>query len=188
MSRSPKPSEADLDLWHSLARTAKPLKGRKPAPPAPKAVPPPQPAAAKTPAPMPPPSAPRRARPGPPPIDRRTADRLKRGIISIDARLDLHGLTEVAAFDALGSFIRRAAAADRRHTLIITGKGRDEPDLPGPIPTRRRGVLRQAVPRWLAEPPLADLVLGVGPAGPGHGSDGALYVLLRRLKPRETRR
>jgi DNA-nicking Smr family endonuclease len=67
---------------------------------------------------------------------------------------------------------------------VITGKGRDEPDEPGPIPTRRRGVLRQAVPRWLAEPPLADLVLGVGPAGPGHGGNGALYVLLRRAKPR----
>lgn len=187
MSRSPKPTGADLDLWHSLARTAKPLKGREPLPPM-KAAPPAKPAAAEVPAPAKPLPTPPRPRAGPPAIDRRTADRLKRGLLPVDARLDLHGLTEVAAFDALGGFIRRCAATERRHTLIITGKGRDEPDQPGPIPTRRRGVLRQAVPRWLAEPPLADLVIGVGPAGPGHGGDGALYVLLRRLKPREGKR
>lgn len=184
MSRSPKPVVVDLELWHSIARTAKPLRGRKPAPPAPVVAKPAPPAAAPASPPPPKASASQRQRSGPPPIDRRTADRLKRGIIPIDARLDLHGLTEAAAFDALGGFIRRSAAAERRHTLVITGKGRDEPDEPGPIPTRRRGVLRQAVPRWLAEPPLADLVLGVGPAGPGHGGNGALYVLLRRAKPR----
>ena len=186
MSRSPKSGEADLELWHTLARTAKPLKGRKPAPPSPPASAPKREKAVASPPAPPPPS--KRTRHGPPAIDRRVADRLKRGIIPIDARLDLHGLTEVAAFDALGGFIRRAVASDRRNTLIITGKGRDEPDLPGPIPARRRGVLRQAVPRWLAEPPLADLVLGVGSAGPGHGGDGALYVLLRRAKGKDSKR
>lgn len=184
MSRSPKPSGADLDLWHSLAATARPLKGRKAAPVSAPAAPAQRPATAEIPPPPPKTGIAKRKRAGPPPIDRRTADRLKRGIIPIDARLDLHGLTEAAAFDALGGFVRRSAAADRRHALVITGKGRDEPDLPGPIPARRRGVLRQAVPRWLAEPPLSDLVLGVGPAGPGHGGDGALYVLLRRPKPK----
>jgi DNA-nicking Smr family endonuclease len=38
------------------------------------------------------------------------------------------------------------------------------------------------VPRWLAEPPLRGLVIGCQPASPRHGGDGALYILLKRIK------
>ena len=43
-----------------------------------------------------------------------------------------------------------------------------------------RGVLRRNVPRWLAEPELAGIVIGFTTAAVNHGGEGALYVHLRR--------
>ncbi len=44
------------------------------------------------------------------------------------------------------------------------------------------GVLKRNLPRWLAEPGLADKVLAIRPALPQHGGEGAFYVLLRRSR------
>jgi len=72
-----------------------------------------------------------------------------------------------------------------RTVLVITGKGggRRQPP-PGAAwwETDEVGILRRAVPRWLAEPPLRAVVIGCEPASPRHGGEGALYVLLRRRK------
>ncbi|MCS6877188.1 MAG: Smr/MutS family protein [Geminicoccaceae bacterium] len=95
--------------------------------------------------------------------------RLDRGHFPLGARLDLHGLTQEAAHAALTRFLPRAAEAGHRCVLVITGRGE-----------RSGGILRTAVPRWLAEPPLAEKVLGWAEAGRSHGGRGALYVLLRR--------
>ncbi len=126
----------------------------------------------------------------PPPgggLDGRTAQRLSRGTIEPDARLDLHGMTEAAAHRALLTFLRTAAARGCRLALVVTGKGLgpaapDEPfDLE--IERRRRGVLRTMAPRWLAGPALASLVADVRQAHRRHGGDGALYVYLRKQAP-----
>jgi len=68
--------------------------------------------------------------------------------------------------------------------LVITGKG-----APPQAPTsfyeeEERGVLRNAVPRWLAEPDLAPLVVSFAPAPRPLGGDGALYVRLRKASGR----
>ena len=42
-----------------------------------------------------------------------------------------------------------------------------------------RGVLRRAVPRWLAEPDLRPLVVSYTTAALHHGGEGALYIQLR---------
>ena len=102
-------------------------------------------------------------------IDRRTLTRIKRGERAIDARLDLHGLTQEAAHRALARFIATTAADGARLALVITGKGRSG-----------EGILRAAVPRWLAEPALRARIVAVTPAAANHGGAGALYVLLRR--------
>lgn len=109
-------------------------------------------------------------------IDRRTLGRLKRGEMPVDARLDLHGLTQDAAHRALGRFLAEAAADGVRLALVITGKGRGG-----------AGVLREAVPRWLAEPINRARILTVTPAPPKHGGSGALCVLLRRVRERAAR-
>jgi len=105
-------------------------------------------------------------------LDRRSAQRLRRGQTAIEARLDLHGMTQEEAHRALTRFIVASHAAGRRGLLIITGKGTRECE----------GVLHRSVPRWLAESQCRSLVLAVERAQPRHGGDGALYVLLRRLR------
>ncbi|MSO80600.1 MAG: hypothetical protein EXQ97_02945 [Alphaproteobacteria bacterium] len=116
------------------------------------------------------------AAPAAPGQDRRTAERLRRGRLPAEARLDLHGEFQEQAYRLLVGFVTRAAADDRRVVLVITGKGRSTTDEWG----RGGGVLRRQVPHWLTQPPLAALVLSTAPARPDHGGDGALYVLLRR--------
>lgn len=107
-------------------------------------------------------------------IDRRTADRLKRGKLPVEARLDLHGLTQRQAERALSRFLAESQAAGRRNVLLITGKGRNG----------ETGVLRREVPRWLNQPGNRDRVVAVSPARPKDGGAGALYLRLRRLRER----
>ncbi len=115
-----------------------------------------------------------------PGLDRRTSERLKRGQLPIEARLDLHGMTQDQARRSLDAFITHAHDRGLRAVLIITGKGlkpraRDAgPWEPEP------GILKTQTPRWLNEPPNRARVLAFTPAQPRDGGSGALYVLIRR--------
>ena len=60
--------------------------------------------------------------------------------------------------------------------LVVTGKG---------MTTSKTGILRQAVPRWLNEPTFRSLVLAFDYAEPQHGGEGALYVLLKRVREKK---
>jgi DNA-nicking Smr family endonuclease len=115
--------------------------------------------------------------PATPGLDRRTAERLRRGRTDPEARLDLHGRTLEAAHSELAAFIRRVHGQGMRVVLVITGKGRPQPE--GWF-ARGGGALRENVPRWLGLPPLAALVVGVYPAHARHGGGGAFYVYLKR--------
>jgi DNA-nicking Smr family endonuclease len=108
-----------------------------------------------------------------PGVDRRTAEKFRRGQLAVEARLDLHGLTQEEAHRALVSFVQQAHASGLRTVLVITGKGGFGD---------ARGVLREAVPRWLNEAGLRPRVLSCAWAQPRHGGGGALYVLLRRQR------
>ena len=109
-----------------------------------------------------------------PGLDKRTKMRLRRGQVVIEARLDLHGMTQSQAYDGVYRFLEVARKNGRQTVLVITGKGlrRDG----------HYGVLRGAVPRWLNEPPLRDWIKAFDYAAPRDGGEGALYVLLRRRK------
>lgn len=118
----------------------------------------------------------RRALPGlehgkSPGVDKRTAQRFKRGRMDIDGTIDLHGMTQEAAHIALNRFVETGAATGKRCLLVVTGKG-----------TRGEGVLRRAVPRWLNDERLRGLILSYSHAQPQHGGSGALYVLLKRRR------
>lgn len=174
------PDEAAL--FRETVRDAKPLPGkkRKAAPPAsPKSIAPKSNAGAVHPARKQPALPPRTAvplpplAPGPTPgVDRRTHERFKKGEMAIDAKLDLHGMTQDAAHDALVRFVGRGVDANYRCLLIVTGKGLREGS----------GVLRRQVPRWLNEAGLRPSLLAINSARPQHGGDGALYVLLKRKR------
>jgi DNA-nicking Smr family endonuclease len=169
----------DEDLWHSVKRSIVPLKRRhakrSAAAPADEAAPPLAQAAPHRPAPAskqsskPPPSPSRPLMP----IDRRLKQRLARGRIEIDARLDLHGRTQGEAHAALLRFLHRAQGDGAKTVLVITGKGGADAG---------RGVLNRQVPLWLALPEFRAYVLGVETAHAAHGGEGALYVRLRRRR------
>jgi DNA-nicking Smr family endonuclease len=102
--------------------------------------------------------------------------KLGRGTEAIDARIDLHGLTQADAHAALAHFLRRAQRDGARVVLVITGKGAR----PGSDPHAERGVLKRQVPLWLESSELRSFVVGFEAAGAGHGGAGALYVRVRR--------
>ena len=180
-------SEDERQLWETVTRSAEPLERRrslasKPLPVKPDKPEPPNAAAsagkAKPPAPA--------QKPGPaaaPPngIDRRTRTRLARGSLQIDARLDLHGLTQSLAHQRLRQFLEGEQARGAKLVLVITGKGKPADDVGS---GQERGVLRRAVPGWLAGPEFRHLVATFDEAGRRHGGGGALYVRLRRKRPK----
>jgi DNA-nicking Smr family endonuclease len=182
--------DEDEALWAHVIRTASPLKRREPRPPvdkalkpAPKAKPtptPPQPPRQPAAAPAPKPShVPRAA-----PLDRQTSRQLVKGRLEVDAKLDLHGLCQRDAHEQLRRFLKTAQSKGLRHVLVITGKGADPEARTSFYAEDERGVLRQAVPRWLAEPDFASLVVSYSSAPRQLGGDGALYVRVRKLRLR----
>ena len=164
-------SDDDRILWNRVARTAVPLKGTGPLV-----------AAALPPQTVQTPAAP--ASPAvvaaPPPVtmhrvgrhlDRPTHDKLAKGRLEIDAKVDLHGLTQQEAYGLLLSFLHRAHASGLRYVLVVTGKGST---------SKGDGVLRRLVPEWLATPAFRSVVGSHDSAARNHGGAGALYVRLRR--------
>jgi DNA-nicking Smr family endonuclease len=179
-------SEEERALWESVAKQTKPLRKRLRAAKA-------QLASSETDAPvaanaaassrpLPPTKLPLAAKPDavpvqPPlaPLGRRERSQLSRGRKDIDARLDLHGMTQIRAHRALSGFLNRAHHDGLTFVLIITGKGKIGAE-------SERGVLRRQVPQWLALPEFRSLVVGFEEAHIGHGGEGALYVRIRRAR------
>ena len=171
-------SEEERKLWESVAKQVKPLR-RLPR------LTRPHPVEAETPniapaAPLRPPSPVKIAPPAKPqapplaPIGRRDRAKLSRGKQEIDARIDLHGMTQTRAHRALFGFLQRAHHEGFTFVLVITGKGK--------LGDSERGVLRRQVPQWLTLPEFRALVVGFEQAHIGHGGEGALYVRVRRAR------
>ncbi|MEA1940901.1 MAG: Smr/MutS family protein [Pseudomonadota bacterium] len=117
----------------------------------------------------------------PVPHDRSTEKRVRRGRVDIDARIDLHGLTQDRAYASLRHFVMMAHASGYRTVLVITGKGlkaRQREAAPWDY-VEEPGVLRRKLPEWLGLPELRQYVSGLAPAHIRHGGGGAFYVTLR---------
>lgn len=194
----------DAELWRLTSATVEPLRGAKPrvpdvAAPDVGTVRRPDPASDR-PSPRetysnsrPVPFSPAKERPAastPPPLaafERRKGRRIAAGKISIDARLDLHGLRQSDAHNRLRRFLHDCTADGMSTVLVITGKGAPETsDTHRPFSEDAerpgRGVLRRMVPLWLAEPGLRAVVASFRSAGVRHGGEGALYIQLRKRK------
>jgi DNA-nicking Smr family endonuclease len=190
MAERGKSGDDDVALWKAVTKGVKPIKrtpparsrpetAKEPAHAKPKkigAIAPPRPVAATRP--KPPPALPARelSHGQAAGLDKRTMDRLRRGQLPIEAEIDLHGYTQEQAHGALNAFIAGHAAAGRRCVRVITGKGS--------FRQGGGGVLKTAVPRWLNETPLQDSILAFTHARRDDGGEGAIYVLLRRKRPR----
>ncbi|MEM9735938.1 MAG: Smr/MutS family protein [Pseudomonadota bacterium] len=193
-------SAADRALWDRVASEATPLKGargqlkgstapaapmkaapalREPQTPWQKPAPPPLRAQPRVTFDLIDPAPAKVGRPEPG-LDRRTAERLRRGERAPDARLDLHGMTAERAHGALDGFIARALGAGLRCVLVITGKGGRFTPEDAAFMRPDRGVLRQMAPRWLKAGRFARQIVGIYEAHPRHGGAGAFYVYLKK--------
>ena len=171
-------SDEEIALWTEIARSvsrrrgaslpipSRPIASNPAAPASPAAVPD---TAAKPEKPRTPPLA---------PIERRLKRELARGRGAVDGALDLHGMNQAEAHQALRGFLRHSQARGAKLVIVVTGKGGplDAPAFPG----QERGVLKRLAPHWLREADLRGIVLGFEEAGRAHGGSGALYVRLRR--------
>jgi DNA-nicking Smr family endonuclease len=172
------PSREDRALWRNAMKDVARIAPKRVSPERKEAESPPEPPRTRRPratAPQPKttPVLPRLEPGSSPGVDRRTAEKLRKGKLGVEARLDLHGLMQDEAHRALERFIVRVHEQGLRTVLVITGKG----GIGG-----ARGVLKAAVPRWLNEAPLRPRVLSCSWAQPKDGGAGALYVLLRRQR------
>src|SRR3954451_8149142 len=172
-------SDDERVLWKGVTRSIAPLR-KSSAPELDTAAPPiapssPKPRVRSAPAAALPIAPPKHV--APPPLTaltRRTKKRIARGNRTIDGRLDLHGMTQAEAHDALFGFLRAKQARGAKVVLVITGKGARGGDSGG------RGVLTRTVPMWLRLPDFRSLILGFESAAASHGGEGALYVSLRK--------
>lgn len=101
-------------------------------------------------------------------LQERVCRKLRRGQFTIDARLDLHGMTEHEAQIAVHYFMAKCHRYDQRHLLVIHGKGKSSEN--------KQSVLKNGVNRWLRED---KKVLAFCSAQPKDGGTGAVYVLLK---------
>ena len=173
-SRGRRLSDGERVLWREITRGIQPLRpiatemqaaSDAGAPPAP----------LTQPAPPAKPQAPKPKIESPPvlaPLGRRARQRVARGRDPIDGRLDLHGLTQAEAHDALLNFLHTAQTRGAKLVMVITGKGR----------SGQGGVLKRQVPLWLVLPPFRALVVGYDEAHQRHGGEGALYLRVRRSR------
>jgi DNA-nicking Smr family endonuclease len=172
-------SDEEIALWTEVARSVARRRGATlptPSNPVKPARPVPPPTSAE-----PPPARPTKpAAPALATIERRLKRDLSRGRAAIDGALDLHGLTQAEAHQALRGFLRHSQARGARLVIIVTGKGGAIDEFSGW--PNERGVLKRVTPQWLREPDLRSVVLGFEEAGRAHGGSGALYVRLRRLQ------
>jgi DNA-nicking Smr family endonuclease len=94
--------------------------------------------------------------------------RLRRGLIPVEAELDLHGLTQSVARSLTAQFIDTSRQGGLRCVRIIHGKG---------LRSGGRGaILKSALNGWLRRHPD---VMAFTSARPIDGGAGAAYVLLR---------
>lgn len=94
--------------------------------------------------------------------------KLKKGLLTISRRLDLHGLNTEKARDAVSDFVSSSYLNNERYILIVHGKGH------GNAP-----VLKNKLNNWLRQ---IDKVLSFSTACPKDGGTGAVYVLIKNAR------
>lgn len=108
------------------------------------------------------------ARPG---IQQNLLRKLRRGFFSLDAELDLHGLSVAQARHTLTEFVHYCSDHRLRCVRIIHGKGNGSKN--------RLPVLKNKLNHWLQQ---RDEILAFCSARQVDGGTGAMYVLLKRQR------
>ena len=98
-------------------------------------------------------------------------ERLHRGDFSIQAHIDLHGLTVETAQEAFEKFIKTSILTGKRAVLVVHGRGLSSPGVP---------VLKTKLYEWLTLGPWRKWIIAFSSARRCDGGAGATYILLRQ--------
>jgi DNA-nicking Smr family endonuclease len=104
-------------------------------------------------------------------VSRDVLRQLRRGEVTPDYRIDLHGLDRSAAERVLRSGLKTASHTGVECVLVTHGWGR--------LSEGRVAVIKEALPGWLTSTPTRTYVRAFAPSIPRDGGPGASYVLLR---------
>lgn len=110
---------------------------------------------------------------GQPSLEKPVHRKLAKGNIIIDARIDLHNMTQSVAHHRLANFLADCRNQSLRHVLVITGKGQT---------SGGDGILKRMVPVWLTTEPMKSEISGFSSSARHHGGEGALYVRLKKQR------
>ena len=114
------------------------------------------------------PSTPLGSKPIPQTLEINNDKKTRRGRVEIEAKIDLHDMTQSEAKLALSRAVMRAAKHNKKCLLVVTGKG-----------ARLDGVLRRSFPNWINDPSLRPHIATYAQAHIKHGGAGAWYVFLK---------
>jgi DNA-nicking Smr family endonuclease len=103
-------------------------------------------------------------------VDPRLARQLHEGRFSVQACIDLHGLSLKEAKTAVDRFLLEAVQTRKNAVLIVHGRGLSSPGEP---------VLKAGLVKWLRSAPWRRWIAAYATARSCDGGPGATYVLLR---------
>ena len=104
-------------------------------------------------------------------LEAREKKRLKSKNFFFDAIIDLHGKTEVQAYEIVKNFVKNSYLDEHKNIIIVTGKGLNS-----------KGKLKLKTPLWLKSEELSKFIVGFETMPNNKGGEGALFVKLKNKK------
>ena len=101
-------------------------------------------------------------------LDNKIKKQIKSNKFNFDAIIDLHGKTEVQAYEAIKNFIKDCYFNNFKSIMIVTGKGPNS-----------KGKLKLKTPLWLKSEDLSKYVVGFETMPHNKGGEGALFVQIK---------
>ena len=103
-------------------------------------------------------------------LDSKTKKQINSKKFVFDAIIDLHGKTEVQAYETIKEFISNSYVNNLKNIIIITGKG-----------INCQGKLKLKTPSWLKSKELSKFIVGFETLPQNKGGEGALFVKLKNI-------
>ena len=101
-------------------------------------------------------------------LDNKTKKQIKNNKLIFDSIVDLHGKTEIQAYEIIKNFIKDCYFNNLKSIIIITGKG-----------INGKGKLKLKTPLWLKNEDLSKFIVGFETMPHNKGGEGALFVKLK---------
>ncbi len=101
-------------------------------------------------------------------LDNKIKKQIKSNRLNLEAIIDLHGKTEVQAYESIKKFIKNCYFNNFKNIMIVTGKG-----------PNNKGKLKLKTPLWLKSEDLSKYVVGFETMPHNKGGEGALFVQLK---------